>query len=414
VTDRTIDPYPRDPSPGDPSRGGRPGDGRWEAAGTADDGSWDDDGSWGDDGSWDDEHDDVYLPPESSRVRRALWIVGGAAAAVLVVLVLAGVWTYRQINPGDPGAAVSVTIPVGATVADTAGILEDQGVITSSFVFEYYARWRNLSGVDAGVYPGLRENSSMGDVVDVLEAGPAPLPVTQLVIPEGLWLTDITARILETFPQMDEGELDAALGTVRSRYQPADVTSLEGFLYPATYQVEQGDEADEEKLVRQMVDTFDRTADEIGLGDATERLAGAAGDVTVSPFDALIVASLIEEEARLPEERPQIARVIYNRLAEGMTLGIDASVLYAIGEQKEDITRSELDVDSPYNTRRYAGLPPGPIASPGRSSLEAALAPADGPWLYYVLTDESGAHYFTDDYEDFLAASDDARARGVF
>jgi UPF0755 protein len=96
------------------------------------------------------------------------------------------------------------------------------------------------------------------------------------------------------------------------------------------------------------------------------------------------------------------------------TLGIDASVLYALGEQKEGLTRRELDIDSPYNTRRYRGLPPGPIASPGRSSLEAALDPVDGPWLYYVLTDESGAHYFTDDYDDFLAASEDAQARGVF
>jgi UPF0755 protein len=407
VTDRTLDPSAGDRP--DDRPGGDPG--------------WDDE-PWGDDaestggGPWDDEEppddDYVYLPPEAGRLRRALWVVGGAAAVVLVVLVLAGAWTYRQINPGDPGAQVSVTIPPGATVAEVAGILDDQRVIANSTVFEYYARWRNLSSVEAGVYPGFRENSSMGDVVAVLEAGPAPPRVTELVIPEGLWLSDVTARILETFPQMDEAELRTALGTVRSRYQPPEVTSLEGFLFPATYQVEEGDEADEEKLVRQMVDAFDRTADEIGLGDATARLAGAAGDVSISPFDALVVASLVEEEARLPEERPKIARVIYNRLAEGMTLGIDASVLYAIGEQKEDLTRSELNVDSPYNTRRYPGLPPGPIASPGRSSLEAALEPADGPWLYYVLTDESGAHYFTDDYDDFLAASEDARARGVF
>jgi UPF0755 protein len=410
VSDRTLEP----PADGHPEA--RSGDTPDRAIG--DDADWDDDG-WDDDG-WDDDgwdHQDgdyVYVRPESSRARRALWIVGSAAVVVLFVLLLAGVWTYRQLNPGDPGAELTVTIPPGATVSEAAGILEDQGVITNSTVFEYYARWRSLSTVEAGLYPGLRESSAMGDVVDALEAGPAPPEVTELVIPEGLWLQDVTARILEAFPRMDEGELLTALGTVRSRYQPADVTSLEGFLFPATYQVEAGDEADEQKLVRQMVDAFDRTADEIGLGDATTRLAGVAGDASLTPFDVVTVASLVEEEARLTEERPQIARVIYNRLAEGMTLGIDASVLYALGEQKESLTRRELDIDSPYNTRRYRGLPPGPIASPGRSSLEAALDPVDGPWLYYVLTDESGAHYFTDDYDDFLAASEDAQARGVF
>ncbi len=383
-----------------------------------DDEGWDDHEVWDDAGARDGDHpyDDeyVYLPPESSRLRRAAWIVGGIVAFVVVIAVLAGVWTYRQINPGGPGPEVTVTIPAGATVSETASILEDQRVITNSTVFEYYARWRNLSSVEAGVYPGFREGSSMGDVVDVLEAGPAPPRFTELVIPEGLWLADITARILETFPQMDEAELRTALDAVRSRYQPADVTSPEGFLFPATYRVEEGDEADEQKLVRQMVDAFDRNADEIGLADATERLAGVAGDLELTPFDVVTVASLIEEETKVPEERAQVARVIYNRLAEGMMLGIDASVLYAIGEQKEELTRSDLNVDSPYNTRRYPGLPPGPIASPGRASLEAALDPAEGPWLYYVLVDPNGTHFFTDDYQEFLDASEDAQARGVF
>jgi UPF0755 protein len=108
-----------------------------------------------------------------------------------------------------------------------------------------------------------------------------------------------------------------------------------------------------------------------------------------------------------------IARVIYNRLRQNMMLGIDATVLYAIGEQKEGLTRSELNVDSPYNTRRYNGLPPGPISSPGRDSLLAALHPADGPWLYYVIQDADGHHFFTDDASEFDRARSDAQQRGL-
>jgi UPF0755 protein len=136
--------------------------------------------------------------------------------------------------------------------------------------------------------------------------------------------------------------------------------------------------------------------------------------MTITPYDALIVASLVEAEAKVPEDRPKIARVIYNRLAQGMTLGIDATVLYALQERGDTLTQSDLATDSPYNTRVNRGLPPTPINSPGQASLEAALAPADGDWLYYVLTDADGHHYFTNSFSDFQRAVDDARDRGVF
>lgn len=363
------------------------------------------------DGFEDDDY--VYLPPESSRLRRAMWVIAGLAAFGLVLFVLGGWWVLRQIDPGRPGAELEVTIPAGATVAQTATLLEDRGVITNATVFQYYARWKNLATVKAGRYDGLRERSPMGDVVERLEAGPLPPAYTELVIPEGFWQSDIVRAVLTTFPQMNDLELLTALQTVRSRYQPDDVGTLEGLLFPATYRVEEGDELDEQKLVRQMVNAFEANAAEIGLDGAPERLVGVAGGRTISPYEVVIVASLIEKETSQPDERPMIARVIYNRLARGMPLGIDASVLYAIGEQKEQLTRADLEVDSPYNTRRFPGLPPTPIASPGRASLEAALAPAEGPWLYYVLADESGRHFFTDDYEEFLDASEDARARGL-
>lgn len=353
----------------------------------------------------------VYLPPETSLVRRVLWVAGGVAVVLVAFALLGGWWVMRQVDPGDPGEAVTVAVPPGSSTRQIASLLEREGVITSATVFQYYVRWQGAGPFEAGSYDGLRERSAMGDVVDRLDRGPLPPNYTELVIPEGFWLSDITQRILQTFPQMDPAELQTALTTVRSRYQPADSTNLEGLLFPATYRVEEGDEADEEKLVRQMVEKFDATADEIGLDD-TSVPSEAAGQ-PLSPYEVLVVASMIEEEARVPEERPRVARVVYNRLQEGMMLGIDATVLYAIGEQKEQLTRSELDTDSPYNTRRYEGLPPTPIASPGRASLEAALQPEDGPWLYYVIEDAEGRHFFTESADEFEQARQRAQRAGL-
>jgi UPF0755 protein len=358
-----------------------------------------------------DDENYVYLPPESSLARRVLWVVGGVLVFFALILGVSGWWVMSQINPSGTGEEVTVTVPPGSTTAQIANLLEREGVITNATVFQYYARWRDAGPFDAGVYDRLRERSSMGDVVDRLEEGPLPPNYTELIIPEGYWLSDISAAILQTFPQMNELELFTALSTVRSKYQPDGSTNLEGLLFPATYRVEEGDELDEQRLVRQMTEKFDAVGDEVGLSDTT--VASEAAGRTLSPYEVVIVASMIEEEARIPEERPMVARVIYNRLREGMTLGIDATVLYAIGEQKEELTRTDLNVDSPYNTRRFAGLPPTPIASPGRASLEAALRPAEGPWLYYVIEDADGRHFFTESASEFEQARQRAQRAGL-
>jgi UPF0755 protein len=361
-----------------------------------------------------DESDEyVYLPPETSWVRKAFWIVGGMFAFAVIVFALGGWWVLKQIDPGGAGDEVTITIPAGATTAQIANLMEREGVVTNATVFQYYVRWRGAGPFDAGIYDGLRKRSSMDAVIDRLEAGPLPPSMTQIVIPEGMWVQDISTKILETFPNMNELELLAALTSVRSKYQPEGSTELEGLLFPATYSVQEGDESDEQKLVRQMVAAFDEVGDEIGLGLAPFVLEGAAGSRVISPYEVVIVASMIEREARVPEERPMVARVVYNRLREGMTLGIDATVLYALGEHKDELTRSDLEIDSPYNTRIYRGLPPTPIASPGKASLEAALNPAEGDWLYYVIADEEGRHYFTESFSDFERAAAEARRKGL-
>ena len=404
-----------EPGPGEVERPSAPG-GDDPSAATA--GSYPAEGSAPSDDELDGDDGDDYVALPSgaggSGGRRWGLALLGLLAVFVLIAGLGAFWMKGQIDPGDPGEEVALTIPAGSTTSDIASLLADKGIITNATVFEWYLRVTGGGSFQAGDYDGLRVNSSMGEVKKVLEAGPVPPRPLTLLVREGLWESETRQLILDTFPGMDPAALDAALTSTHPPLQPAGSTDLEGFLFPATYEVPREQATDAQALVDQMVAAFDRTADATGLAGAESRLRGEAGRMTITPYDALIVASLVEAEAKVPEDRPKIARVIYNRLAQGMTLGIDATVLYALQERGDTLTQSDLATDSPYNTRVNRGLPPTPINSPGQASLEAALAPADGDWLYYVLTDADGHHYFTNSFSDFQRAVDDARDRGVF
>ena len=338
-----------------------------------------------------------------------------AAVAVLVVVLLgAGFWLRGQLDPGSPGDPVAFTIAKGTTTAEVARSLEEQEIITNATVFGWYLKVSGGGSFQAGDYEGLRRNSSMSSVVAVLEKGPAPPRTVSFLVREGLWLSETRALILESFPTIDPAALTEAMDATHPSVQPAGSTNLEGFLFPAKYEVAQGDVGNPRKIIDQMIAAFDRVSTAEGLPDASRLLAGKVGTRTVTPYQALIVASLIESEAKVPEDRAKIARVIYNRMARGEMLGIDASVLYALQKRKTSLTNTDLRVDSPYNTRLKNGLPPTPINSPGQDSIRAALNPAEGDWFYYVLTDTDGRHYFTDNAADFQRAVNDAKARGVF
>jgi UPF0755 protein len=368
-----------------------------------------------DDAGYDDGDDyiDVRGAGRSGGRRWGLVVLGVLAA--LLVVVGAGAWWVRgQVNPGNPGEEVALTIPSGSTSSDVAQLLADKSIVTNATVFEWYLRFTGGGDFQAGEYEGLRVNSDMGEVVKVLDAGPIPPRDVTFLVREGLWESETRQLILDTFPGMDPAALDDALATTHPPLQPAGSSNLDGFLFPATYEVPVAQVDDPAALVGQMVDAFGRVATDVGLAEAPVKLQGELGGRTITPYEALIVASLVEAEAKVPEDRAKIARVIYNRLAAGMTLGIDATVLYALQERTDTLTNTDLQTDSPYNTRQRAGLPPTPINSPGQASLEAALNPEPGDWLYYVLTDAEGRHYFTDSYSDFQRAVADARDRGVF
>ncbi len=339
--------------------------------------------------------------------RRVLVLAGGLALLLGGAYLWGNSWLQRQLDPpGEPQGRFLVEIPSGAGVNDVARILANEGVVANATITRLW--WRDADNLQAGAYY-FAENMSVDQARAILDSGPIPPVFESITIPEGLWLSEIADRLLDSLPEFDPAELQAALGDgqIRSRYLPAEIGSLEGVLFPDTYQVDERGVSDERDLVRRMVEQFDAVAAQLGYDDALERIG-------LTPYQLVVAASIIEAEAARSEDRPKVARVIYNRLNAGMTLGMDATVLYAIGQRKSSLTLADLEVDSPYNTRKFGGLPPTPIAAPGRESLAAAMNPEPGEWLYFVLVERDGTLFFTDDFDEFLVRAADARARGVF
>lgn len=335
--------------------------------------------------------------------------VAAVAVAVLVVSLLAlgagALWVNGKVNPsGGQGEEIALTIPNGSTPQEIGELLAAEGVISDAQLWRWYLRVKGGGPFLAGDYT-FRRNSSMEEAIRVLEDGPALAAFSNITIPEGLTVDEVAERVdgSDSLDGERFAEL-AASGEHRSKYQPADVDLLEGLLFPDTYRLEDGE--DEEVLLTRMIGTLDGIATELGYDEAEARTGRSA-------YEVLIIASLIEAEAKVDEDRGKISRVIYNRLDEPMSLGIDATVYYALGRRGGSLNRTDLDTDSPYNTRKFPGLPPTPIAIPGRASLEAAINPEPGPWLYYVLADASGVHAFSEGYDEFLRNVAAAREKGL-
>jgi len=261
-------------------------------------------------------------------------------------------------------------------------------------VFKYYAKLTGTGAIEAGDY-SLPKAANLGQVMKVLEGGAAKAEDDRVTVPEGLTLPGIAAKVGELPGRSAAKFMEVARsGTVRSQYQPAGATNVEGFILPETYFVAKTD--DETAILKKMVDSFDKLAAQLDL-------PGAAVRLHLTPYQVIVVASIVEREALIDDDRAKVARVIYNRLDAKMQLQMDSTVLYAIGKEgKANVTQDDRKINSPYNTFVAPGLPPGPISQPGRKSLEGAVAPAAGDWIYFVTTDVSGRSSFTADYNQFL------------
>jgi UPF0755 protein len=234
---------------------------------------------------------------------------------------------------------------------------------------------------------------------------PSARVLGRVTIPEGSTVNQTLALIAKN-TEIRLADLQQAVAAPAALGLPAYAGGrLEGFLFPATYEVEPGTSAT--AVLQMMVRRYTEAAEAAGLVEGARALG-------LTPYDVIITASLIERESRLVDEYAKVARVVYNRLAANMTLGIDAAILYGLGRTSGGLTQSDLSKDTPYNNRLHTGLPPTAIASPGEVALEAALHPEQGDWLYYVLADKNGRQLFTADYAVFLRQKAKSQAEGVF
>ena len=340
------------------------------------------------------------LHGRSRRVGWLPWLIGFLVAVALVVG-FGVVWVRHQIDPGTPGATVAVTVPPNSSTASIASILSGAGVIRNATVFRFYAKTEGAGVLLPGTYH-LRKNSSYDSVIAALEKGP-PIVYQKFTIPEGFTVAQIVARIGALPGRSPDAVMAAATsGQVQSRYLPAGQTNLEGLLFPATYQV-RADDSDV-AILQKMVSTFEDNASNLGIDQAAAKLS-------VTPYQVVIVASMVEREAKLDEDRGPIASVIYNRLHQGMLLQIDATLLY--GQNITDPAKIDKKSTSPYNTYAVKGLPPTPIAAPGIPSLTAAANPPSTNYLYYVLIDANGKHGFASTAADFAKLEAEARSKGL-
>jgi len=297
-----------------------------------------------------------------------------ALAAVLAVIVAVGWFLVSLFQPlkGDGDGEVRVVIPQGASLGEIADLLEDQGVVSSSSFFQLRAR---LAGRSGELKPGrytLARDMSFVSVLDALEEG-LPPNVVQISIPEGLSRAEVAPRVKRLKGNYIKATRSNP-GLDPRDYKAKGAKSLEGFLFPATYELKKGQPV--RKLVDQQLGAFKRNFDSVDLRYARSK--------NLTPYDVLIIASLVEREVQVPRERAIVASVIYNRLHDGIRLDIDATTRFVVGKWSGALRVSELQNPSPYNTRVHMGLPPGPIGSPGLASIKAAAHPAKTSYLFYV------------------------------
>ena len=380
--------------------------------------------NWHDD-PWDrvtDVSDDALesTPSELRHLRGVTRTVAIVVASSLLLLGAMGWWTVGVLNPsGTSGVAVNFTVNEGDTISAVASRLDEAGIISNATIFRWYVSTKGTIALTPGYY-ALKPRDNAGSIVEALSTPPAQTFIS-VTFPEGMTVAQMATRLSEKMTFMKAEDFVAAANSpdTASTLRPKSVSSLEGLLFPDTYQIS-GDDT-ESRVVARLSSMMERVSRQVDL-------AAGAKARGFSPYEVLIIASLIEREAKVSSDRPKIAQVIYNRLSKKMKLEIDASVKYG-----QDSAMSWTDMkatNTPYNTYINAGLPPTPIANPGKASIQAALAPFGTPpasdaacvglpvgvkceYLYYVLADEAGGHVFATTYDQHLVNVEKSKVAGL-
>lgn len=330
----------------------------------------------------------------NGRPRRMLWQVGVSVAAVLGLGLV-----FREMRGSVEASQtpVRVVIPRGASMRAAADSLAAHHVVGSSRLLQWFA---TATGRERAIKPGtyqFAEHTGYSTVLDALINGRGVLHT--IVIPEGFDLRDITPLLVKVLGVSADSVQAATTDTAWLHRLDVPAPSLEGYLFPATYSFPDGTTARE--AITAMLQHFEIqwTAEWTARAQARQ----------LSRHDVMTMASIVEKEARKAEERPLIAAVYWNRVRKGMRLQADPTVQYALPQHVERVLYKDLETDSKYNTYKYAGLPPGPIASPGAAAIAATLAPADVPYLYFVARPD-GSHEFRTTFAEHARAIAQIRA----
>lgn len=316
----------------------------------------------------------------------ALIVLAGSAAAAFAV------WYQQGLKPLDPASSqrMTVTVEQGMSVEHIAGLLHGRGIIRSAPAFRFYLRF---TGEDRDIKAGrfvLQPSHSVPEIVDILRSGRGEEIV--LTIPEGFSVSEIDRlladRGLTSIGAFARCARECDLSDVWFVPQNTGLAErggvVEGYLYPDTYFVA-AQQFDIEQFMRRLLRTFEQKVIEA----FPEQLARS----NRSLHEVITMASLIEKEASNDDERPVIAGILWNRYDAGVGLGVDATVRYILNKPTAAITVADLNTNSPYNTRKFRGLPPGPIASPGQKSIAAAFNPSETEYWYYLHDPRGRIHY---------------------
>lgn len=349
---------------------------------------------------------------ERKKMRKIFLIITGILfAIVLGVAIYAYIFVTSALEPVDETSEeiVKIEVPLGSGVTTIANILQENGLVQNAKVFKYYAKFKNESQFQAGEYE-LTKSMTLDELIESLKTGTVYRePVFTVTYNEGWTLEQIAARVAEKTPHTAEEflakvndptyiqELAAKFPTL---INPDEMLAenvkypLEGYLYPATYPYFE-ENPPLTLIIEQMIEETNKYV--VQYQEAIK-----ANKWINTPHKFLTFSSLLEKEATGTTDRATIASVFFNRLAEPMPLQTDPTVLYALGEHKDRVLYKDLEVQDPYNTYQNAGLPPGPIATAGATSFEAALSPSKTSYLYF-LADQDGKNHFAETYEEHQA-----------
>lgn len=285
--------------------------------------------------------------------------------------------TFGQVPdyPGPGGDAVTVVVPEGSSLDQIGGTLQEADVIKSTQAWEKVVdREPRANTIQAGRYRMKLQMKAVDALKLLVNPGDSRVR-SQFQVKEGLRLSEQVDALVKS-TKIGKKDFEAALKKPKELGLPSYAkNNPEGVLFPETYELVES--ASAKSVLKQMTAQYAKVARDLNLNERAKKLGK-------SPYEVLIVASILDKEVRRAEDRPKAARVIYNRLAKKWNLGLDSTVLYAVNSKSAVTTPEQRESKSPYNTYKVKGLPPGPISAPGKAAIEAALAPADGPWMYFV------------------------------